>query len=172
MARLMLLVITATRAFYFSQPPVRTTLRAEKECVEATTKAKHKDPVSNTDDALSRGFLMKTRALRGEYDPDDRSIDNERSGQIILSALGDFPMRYKFTAVGKVPDGNNPDALVESLVDVVRTESGDDDVDYVVTPRLNGRYLSVRLECQVQSSAMVQLVLEKLQSQADISMAF
>lgn len=133
---------------------------------------KHRDPVGNTE-ALTDRFVMAARALRGEYDPEDASEDTEQNS--LLSALVDgYPASYTFTAVGK-PASSDADGIAALVDELVRTVSAACDgafVDATVTPRLGGKFASVKLDTTVQSPEVVPEVLARLKADSRITMVF
>lgn len=135
---------------------------------------KHRDPIGN-EDALSDRFLMAARALRGEFDPSDPTADTE-DGEGLLSALVDaYPTPYSFTAVGKLDgDDASSQSLVDSLVSTIQSTIGADVGVYVesCTPRLNGRFASVKLTATVSSPEQVADVFAALKADARVSMTF
>ena len=136
---------------------------------------KHKDPASKDGEALTDRFLMAARALRGEFDPSDPTADTE-DGEGLLSALVDaYPTPYSFTAVGKLDgDDASSQSLVDSLVSTIQSTIGADVGVYVesCTPRLNGRFASVKLTATVSSPEQVADVFAALKADARVSMTF
>ena len=145
---------------------------AEEESAEAAPgRRRHKDYLFPEGGKPSDGFMMATRALRGEFDPVDAEVDNERSAQLFTSALMAYPATQSFTAVGKLREDQTPDFFTQSLVALVKAETGTD-VSCDVKSRLNGRYLSVRLHCQVASPDVAQRVLDRLANHDSVTFSF
>mmetsp|Transcript_13598 Transcript_13598/g.42931 ORF Transcript_13598/g.42931 Transcript_13598/m.42931 type:complete len:204 (-) Transcript_13598:42-653(-) len=117
------------------------------------------------------GWVMATRALRGEYDPDDPGADTERSSALLSALVDDYPTLYSFTAVGKVGDDISPDEFRDALVERVRPDV-ENVVDSTWTPRLGGRFASVQIHCIVHSPQAVQRVFDTLNAADRVTMTF
>ena len=135
---------------------------------------KHKDPVSKEGEApLTDRFLMAARALRGEFDPDESNNDTEENSQLLGAIIENYPAPFSFTAVGQ--SGGNDEgvrSLVDALTKVVSDSCDGAFVDVVATPRIGGKFASVRLTTDVQSPEMIQRVFAELRAVEAVKMAF
>ena len=135
---------------------------------------KHKDPVSKEGEApLTDRFLMAARALRGEFDPDESNNDTEENSQLLGAIIETYPAPFSFTAVGR--SGGNDEGvrlLVDALTKVVSDSCDGAFVDVVATPRIGGKFASVRLTTDVQSPEMIQRVFAELRAVEAVKMAF
>ena len=135
---------------------------------------KHKDPVSKEGEApLTDRFLMAARALRGEFDPDESNNDTEENSQLLGAIIENYPAPFSFTAVGR--SGGNDEgvrSLVDALTKVVSDSCDGAFVDVVATPRIGGKFASVRLTTDVQSPEMIQRVFAELRAVEAVKMAF
>ena len=135
---------------------------------------KHKDPVSKEGEApLTDRFLMAARALRGEFDPDESNNDTEENSQLLGAIIENYPAPFSFTAVGR--SGGNDEGvrlLVDALTKVVSDSCDGAFVDVVATPRIGGKFASVRLTTDVQSPEMIQRVFAELRAVEAVKMAF
>ena len=135
---------------------------------------KHKDPVSKEGEApLTDRFLMAARALRGEFDPDESNNDTEENSQLLGAIIETYPAPFSFTAVGR--SGGNDEgvrSLVDALTKVVSDSCDGAFVDVVATPRIGGKFASVRLTTDVQSPEMIQRVFAELRAVEAVKMAF
>lgn len=143
------LLMLGCLAFQAPRPHVATSRRRSAdepfEC-QPVTGRQHKDVIAK--DKPREGWIMATRALRGEYDPPEPEADTERSS--LLGALVEYPTTYGFTAVGKL-DGSSPNDFRRALARTLQDECGILDVESTCTERLNGRFASVHLTCRVDS---------------------
>lgn len=116
---------------------------------------------------------MATRALRGEYSPEDPTKDNERSSTALLSALvHTFPTRFSFKAVCSL-DQLSADDVCDALVKSIRDDSDVDDVvDVRLKTRSGGRFASVAIECIVPSPEVIQDVYDLLNAEPVVTMTF
>lgn len=132
---------------------------------------KHKDVLAKV--PPRNGWVMATRALRGEYDPEDANEDTERSSSALLSALvKEYPALYSFKAVGRL-DGISADDFCNTLSSLIRAEKGVEDVvDTRWTQRLGGRFASVQIDCIVRSPQAVQEVFDTLNAEERVTMTF
>mmetsp|Transcript_9038 Transcript_9038/g.26298 ORF Transcript_9038/g.26298 Transcript_9038/m.26298 type:complete len:246 (-) Transcript_9038:1975-2712(-) len=114
-----------------------------------------------------RGFEMKVQALRGDFSPEDDSQDTENDTNL-LAALGNFPAKYTFTAVG------NGEGFTEEVVSIVKEASGKDvdPNDVVVTDRLGGKFKSVQVSAWVDDAPIVPGVFEALRQHPQVKMQF
>ena len=135
---------------------------------------KHKDPVSKEGEApLTDRFLMAARALRGEFDPEETNDDTEENSQLLGAIIENYPAPFSFTAVGR--SGGNDEGvrlLVDALTKVVSDSCDGAFVDVVATPRIGGKFASVRLTTDVQSPEMIQRVFAELRAVEAVKMAF
>ena len=135
---------------------------------------KHKDPVSKEGEApLTDRFLMAARALRGEFDPDESNNDTEENSQLLGAIIENYPAPFSFTAGGR--SGGNDEgvrSLVDALTKVVSDSCDGAFVDVVATPRIGGKFASVRLTTDVQSPEMIQRVFAELRAVEAVKMAF
>ena len=135
---------------------------------------KHKDPVSKEGEApLTDRFLMAARALRGEFDPEESNNDTEENSQLLGAIIENYPAPFSFTAVGR--SGGNDEgvrSLVDALTKVVSDSCDGAFVDVVATPRIGGKFASVRLTTDVQSPEMIQRVFAELRAVEAVKMAF
>ena len=135
---------------------------------------KHKDPVSKEGEApLTDRFLMAARALRGEFDPEETNDDTEENSQLLGAIIETYPAPFSFTAVGR--SGGNDEGvrlLVDALTKVVSDSCDGAFVDVVATPRIGGKFASVRLTTDVQSPEMIQRVFAELRAVEAVKMAF
>ena len=135
---------------------------------------KHKDPVSKEGEApLTDRFLMAARALRGEFDPEESNNDTEENSQLLGAIIENYPAPFSFTAVGR--SGGNDEgvrSLVDALTKVVSDTCDGAFVDVVATPRIGGKFASVRLTTDVQSPEMIQRVFAELRAVEAVKMAF
>ena len=135
---------------------------------------KHKDPVSKEGEApLTDRFLMAARALRGEFDPEESNNDTEENSQLLGAIIENYPAPFSFTAVGR--SGGNDEGvrlLVDALTKVVSDSCDGAFVDVVATPRIGGKFASVRLTTDVQSPEMIQRVFAELRAVEAVKMAF
>lgn len=135
---------------------------------------KHKDPVSKEGEApLTDRFLMAARALRGEFDPEESNNDTEENSQLLGAIIETYPAPFSFTAVGR--SGGNDEgvrSLVDALTKVVSDSCDGAFVDVVATPRIGGKFASVRLTTDVQSPEMIQRVFAELRAVEAVKMAF
>ena len=109
---------------------------------------------------LTDRFLMAARALRGEFDPEATDDDTEENSQLLGAIIETYPAPFSFTAVGR--SGGN-DEGVRSLVDALTkvdvrvavtalATAAQLVADVVATsPRIGGKFASVRLTTDVQS---------------------
>lgn len=133
---------------------------------------KHRDPDPSCGEAdLTDRFLVAARALRGEYDPEDASDDTEANSNLLAALVEEYPAPYSFTAVGRVDAGGDDAALVAALAALVRKECGGADVESA-TPRLGGKFVSVRLRATVESPDTIRRVFDALRADARVKMAF
>lgn len=157
----------------FSPPRSGSALLATTKCATTPTVLfadgkKHKDVVADV--PPREGWVIATRALRGEYDPDDPDTDNEQAS--LLPALIDgYPAVYSFKAVGKLDGEISADDFVDQLVEIV-TDYVEDVVETRWTPRLNGKFASVQIDCLVESPQVVQDVFERLNAVDRVTMSF
>lgn len=144
---------------------------AESQAATQRRSTKHKDVLAKVPPRT--GWVMATRALRGEYDPDDANDDTERSSSALLSALvKEYPALYSFKAVGRL-DGISADDFCDTLSSLIRAEKGVEDVvDTRWTQRLGGRFASVQIDCIVRSPEAVQQVFDKLNAEERVTMTF
>ena len=135
---------------------------------------KHKDPVSKEGEApLTDRFLMAARALRGEFDPDESNNDTEENSQLLGAIIENYPAPFSFTAVGRSGgDDEGVRSLVDALTKVVSDSCDGAFVDVVATPRIGGKFASVRLTTDVQSPEMIQRVFAELRAVEAVKMAF
>ena len=134
---------------------------------------KHKDPASKDGEALTDRFLMAARALRGEFDPEETNDDTEENSQLLGAIIENYPAPFSFTAVGR--SGGNDEGvrlLVDALTKVVSDSCDGAFVDVVATPRIGGKFASVRLTTDVQSPEMIQRVFAELRAVEAVKMAF
>ena len=135
---------------------------------------KHKDPASKEGEApLTDRFLMAARALRGEFDPEATDDDTEENSQLLGAIIETYPAPFSFTAVGR--SGGNDEgvrSLVDALTKVVSDSCDGAFVDVVATPRIGGKFASVRLTTDVQSPEMIQRVFAELRAVEAVKMAF
>ena len=134
---------------------------------------KHKDPASKDGEALTDRFLMAARALRGEFDPEATDDDTEENSQLLGAIIETYPAPFSFTAVGR--SGGNDEGvrlLVDALTKVVSDSCDGAFVDVVATPRIGGKFASVRLTTDVQSPEMIQRVFAELRAVEAVKMAF
>ena len=134
---------------------------------------KHKDPASKDGEALTDRFLMAARALRGEFDPEATDDDTEENSQLLGAIIENYPAPFSFTAVGR--SGGNDEGvrlLVDALTKVVSDSCDGAFVDVVATPRIGGKFASVRLTTDVQSPEMIQRVFAELRAVEAVKMAF
>ena len=134
---------------------------------------KHKDPASKDGEALTDRFLMAARALRGEFDPEATDDDTEENSQLLGAIIENYPAPFSFTAVGR--SGGNDEgvrSLVDALTKVVSDSCDGAFVDVVATPRIGGKFASVRLTTDVQSPEMIQRVFAELRAVEAVKMAF
>ena len=135
---------------------------------------KHKDPVSKEGEApLTDRFLMAARALRGEFDPEESNNDTEENSQLLGAIIENYPAPFSFTAVGRSGgDDEGVRLLVDALTKVVSDSCDGAFVDVVATPRIGGKFASVRLTTDVQSPEMIQRVFAELRAVEAVKMAF
>ena len=135
---------------------------------------KHKDPVSKEGEApLTDRFLMAARALRGEFDPEESNNDTEENSQLLGAIIETYPAPFSFTAVGRSGgDDEGVRSLVDALTKVVSDSCDGAFVDVVATPRIGGKFASVRLTTDVQSPEMIQRVFAELRAVEAVKMAF
>ena len=135
---------------------------------------KHKDPVSKEGEApLTDRFLMAARALRGEFDPEETNDDTEENSQLLGAIIETYPAPFSFTAVGRSGgDDEGVRSLVDALTKVVSDSCDGAFVDVVATPRIGGKFASVRLTTDVQSPEMIQRVFAELRAVEAVKMAF
>ena len=135
---------------------------------------KHKDPVSKEGEApLTDRFLMAARALRGEFDPEESNNDTEENSQLLGAIIENYPAPFSFTAVGRSGgDDEGVRSLVDALTKVVSDSCDGAFVDVVATPRIGGKFASVRLTTDVQSPEMIQRVFAELRAVEAVKMAF
>jgi putative lipoic acid-binding regulatory protein len=134
---------------------------------------KHKDPASKDGEALTDRFLMAARALRGEFDPEETDDDTEENSQLLGAIIENYPAPFSFTAVGR--SGGNDEGvrlLVDALTKVVSDSCEGAFVDVVATPRIGGKFASVRLTTDVQSPEMINRVFAELRAVEAVKMAF
>ena len=134
---------------------------------------KHKDPASKDGEALTDRFLLAARALRGEFDPEATDDDTEENSQLLGAIIENYPAPFSFTAVGR--SGGNDEgvrSLVDALTKVVSDSCDGAFVDVVATPRIGGKFASVRLTTDVQSPEMIQRVFAELRAVEAVKMAF
>mmetsp|Transcript_10689 Transcript_10689/g.31873 ORF Transcript_10689/g.31873 Transcript_10689/m.31873 type:complete len:201 (-) Transcript_10689:95-697(-) len=137
---------------------------------------KHKDPAPADDKPLPDRFLVAARALRGEFDPEDEESNTDEGNALLGAIIEEFPAPFHFTAVGRAGDeawwtDNGADGLVDGLTRAVSKATGEH-VRAEVTPRLNGRFASVRLTTLVESPEMIESVFETLRAHESVKMAF
>ncbi|KAJ8606030.1 hypothetical protein CTAYLR_010782 [Chrysophaeum taylorii] len=170
-----ILVLCTASALLQSTPPVARVVRhaaeEEREEGDPCPRPKHRDYIAKV--PPREGFVMATRALRGEYDPADPLTDTERSQSLLSALIDGYPTLYSFKAVGRVDGETTPDDLCDSLARTVKNEC---DVNDVIacrwTPRLGGRFASVQLDCVVPSPEVVQQVFDKLNDDTRVKMTF
>ena len=135
---------------------------------------KHKDPASKEGEApLTDRFLMAARALRGEFDPEESNDDTEENSQLLGAIIETYPAPFSFTAVGRSGgDDEGVRSLVDALTKVVSDSCDGAFVDVVATPRIGGKFASVRLTTDVQSPEMIQRVFAELRAVEAVKMAF
>ena len=134
---------------------------------------KHKDPASKDGEALTDRFLMAARALRGEFDPEATDDDTEENSQLLGAIIETYPAPFSFTAVGRSGgDDEGVRSLVDALTKVVSDSCDGAFVDVVATPRIGGKFASVRLTTDVQSPEMIQRVFAELRAVEAVKMAF
>ena len=134
---------------------------------------KHKDPASKDGEALTDRFLMAARALRGEFDPEATDDDTEENSQLLGAIIENYPAPFSFTAVGRSGgDDEGVRSLVDALTKVVSDSCDGAFVDVVATPRIGGKFASVRLTTDVQSPEMIQRVFAELRAVEAVKMAF
>ena len=135
---------------------------------------KHKDPASKEGEApLTDRFLMAARALRGEFDPEATDDDTEENSQLLGAIIENYPAPFSFTAVGRSGgDDEGVRSLVDALTKVVSDSCDGAFVDVVATPRIGGKFASVRLTTDVQSPEMIQRVFAELRAVEAVKMAF
>ena len=134
---------------------------------------KHKDPASKDGEALTDRFLMAARALRGEFDPEESNNDTEENSQLLGAIIENYPAPFSFTAVGRSGgDDEGVRSLVDALTKVVSDSCDGAFVDVVATPRIGGKFASVRLTTDVSSPEMIQRVFAELRAVEAVKMAF
>jgi putative lipoic acid-binding regulatory protein len=132
---------------------------------------KHLDPVSKNGEVLTDRFLMAGRALRGEFDPEETD-DTEANSQLLAAIIENYPAPFSFTAVGRSGSDEGTRLLVDALTKTVSGACDGAFVDVVATPRIGGKFASVRLTTDVQSPEMIQLVFVELRAVEAVKMAF
>ena len=124
-------------------------------------------------------FDYQVRALRGEFTPEDvdAEADTERDGAgRILEAMAGFPAPYKFQVVGRstgvwVQDERfvrDTVELVSEKVGVAINPLGDD----VAVKMRGAKFISVNVNCTVESQAMIDDVLSALGEDERIVMKY
>ena len=117
---------------------------------------------------VSHGRTSVTR----EFDPEESNNDTEENSQL-LGAIIENIRPFSFTAVGR--SGGN-DEGVRSLVDA--RDQGRERllrrrfVDVVATPRIGGKFASVRLTTDVQSPEMIRASSRSCAPSSAVKMAF
>ena len=114
----------------------------------------------------------RARAAR-EFDPEETNDDTEENSQLLGAIIETYPAPFSFTAVGRSGgDDEGVRLLVDALTKVVSDSCDGAFVDVVATPRIGGKFASVRLTTDVQSPEMIQRVFAELRAVEAVKMAF
>ena len=149
----------------------RKALEGAQPVDAASPPPKHRDPVANSG-ALTDRFVMAARALRGEYDPAEAAADTEEESKLLGALVDAYPAPYSFTAVGKPKTPGDYRDLADGLVRTVSAACDGAFVEYAVTPRLGGKFASVKLDTTVLGPEMVAAVIDALKADDRVTMAF
>ena len=149
----------------------RKALEGSQPVDAASPPPKHRDPVANSG-ALTDRFVMAARALRGEYDPAEAAADTEEESKLLGALVDAYPAPYSFTAVGKPKTPGDYRDLADGLVRTVSAACDGAFVEYAVTPRLGGKFASVKLDTTVLGPEMVAAVIDALKADDRVTMAF
>jgi putative lipoic acid-binding regulatory protein len=121
---------------------------------------------------LSNRFLYKVNALMGNYDPAATDTDNDSTDGNILNAIMTFPTTYAFNIVGKTNgDDTAADAYIAKVKDIVVSNSGNKEIEFVVKPR-GKNFTKVTVEAYVESSSMITNIYEQLADVEETVMRF
>ena len=113
---------------------------------------------------LTDRFKYKMQALLGNFDP-QTGEDTEADGQgRIISALTNFPTRFEFTVIGRTTNGDDKEAYIERVKQIVGETSGSaNTLECRVTPR-GSNFVRVSVEVTVESAAIIGSVYDELDS--------
>jgi len=113
-------------------------------------------------------FGMKMRALRGEFAPEDPKKDTE-SGLSLAATIMPFPGTVEMRVVVK-PAGSE-DAVPE-LLDLLNAVAGVKVITHTRTQRLNGKYVTLELQCLMQSAQARESAYQALDDDKRVAMKF
>jgi putative lipoic acid-binding regulatory protein len=120
---------------------------------------------------LTDRFKYKVNALMGVFDPPS-DTDNERAEGNILNAMLNFPVYYSFNVVGRTNnDDTEKSTFVEAVKDIVKKNSGKEDVTCSITPR-GTNFTKVTVEAQVESTAIITSIYKELETLEQAVMRF
>lgn len=121
---------------------------------------------------LTDRFKYKVNALMGVFDPPTGSVDDERADGNILNAMLKFPISYSFNVVGRTNnDATETDTFVEAVKDIVRENSGSEELTCSITPR-GTNYTKVTVEAQVESTSIITRIYKELEGLEQAVMRF
>ena len=117
--------------------------------------------------AQDRRFGFKMAALRGDYDAVSPAEDTEESTALAATIMP-FPGTVEMKLVVK-PAGGDP---VPELVDILNGVHGVKVLRHHQTERLNGKFLSLALDCLVESAEARQMAFAALNTDERVAMKF
>jgi len=113
-------------------------------------------------------FGMKMRALRGDFAPEDPRLDTE-SGRALAETIMPFPGMVEIRVVVKSMDSQD---IVPELVELVNGVAGVKVMTHTSTERLNGKYVTLDLQCAMESAEARETAFEVLGSHRNVAMKF
>eukprot|EP00277_Geminigera_cryophila_P000982 CAMPEP_0179414874 /NCGR_PEP_ID=MMETSP0799-20121207/5920_1 /TAXON_ID=46947 /ORGANISM="Geminigera cryophila, Strain CCMP2564" /LENGTH=245 /DNA_ID=CAMNT_0021187553 /DNA_START=61 /DNA_END=798 /DNA_ORIENTATION=+ len=113
-------------------------------------------------------FGMKMRALRGDFAPQDAAKDTE-CGLSLAETLMTFPGTVEMRVVLK-PAGNKQ--AVPQLLELLDAVSGVKVISHTQKERMNGKYVTLDLQCLIQSALARESAFKALASDTRVAMKF
>jgi len=90
-------------------------------------------------------FMMAVQAIRGEFSPPDEVPDTERTDDLILQALTNFPATVRLKVVSRAVPEEELDGLVRDVTKLCESVPGGSDAEVDVVPRGSRRSIGFAL---------------------------
>ncbi len=114
-------------------------------------------------------FMLAVRACRGEFAPEDASIDTERGDDLITTALLEFPAVVRLRVVSRVLDDATADSLVDDVTRLVEAASNGEGS---VSAKVRGGRRSVDLAMRVDDAKALAALRAALSEDSRVQMCF